>query len=144
MAEGTPGVPLEQRLLELWTHPPDSCDDPVAAFRGLYTDPVTINGTAVGVVELVERARSLHLRSAITPSSWSTESRPRASWRSPSSTRPDTPAPGRRRSVQIRRPIESSSGWESTYSPSTGAAGSGAIWVLGDELQRIVQLRATH
>lgn len=52
--------PIEQRLLDLWTLPPDSRDDPVAAFRALYTDPVTINGAEVAVDDLVARARALH------------------------------------------------------------------------------------
>jgi ketosteroid isomerase-like protein len=48
------------RLLALWTDGlPD--DDAVAAdaFRELYTDPVTVNGSQLGVADLVARARAL-------------------------------------------------------------------------------------
>ena len=53
-------VPLEEQLFALWTTPPDGQDDPTAAFRELYDDPVLINGVPVPVVELVGRARALH------------------------------------------------------------------------------------
>jgi hypothetical protein len=53
-------MPAEQRLFDLWTVPPDRRDDPEGAFRELYTDPVTINGTPVPVAGLVDRARALH------------------------------------------------------------------------------------
>jgi ketosteroid isomerase-like protein len=47
------------RLLRLWTEPLP--DGPAAeeAFRAVYTDPVTINGAALGAADLVARARSL-------------------------------------------------------------------------------------
>ena len=49
-----------ERLLRLWS---DSLaeDDAAAAdaFRELYTDPVTVNGTPVGVADLVVRARAV-------------------------------------------------------------------------------------
>jgi ketosteroid isomerase-like protein len=49
-----------ERLLRLWS---DSLpeDDAAAAdaFRELYTDPVTVNGTPIGVVDLVDRARAV-------------------------------------------------------------------------------------
>lgn len=50
---------LLERLLPLWTHPVDDRDDPEAAFRDLYADPVTVNGTEMPIPELVNRARSL-------------------------------------------------------------------------------------
>jgi hypothetical protein len=53
-------LPLEDRLFALWTAPPDSRDDPIAAFRDLYDDPVLINGTPLPVPDLVARARALH------------------------------------------------------------------------------------
>jgi hypothetical protein len=53
-------VALGQRLFDLWSVPPDTHADPVEAFRRLYTDPVMINGVSVPVVELVARARALH------------------------------------------------------------------------------------
>jgi predicted ester cyclase len=47
------------RLLRLWTGPLP--DDPTAeaAFRELYTDPVSVNGTPVTAAGLVARARAL-------------------------------------------------------------------------------------
>lgn len=47
-----------ERLLRLWTEPLPE-DDAAAAetFRGLYTDPVTVNGTPVTAADLVTRAR---------------------------------------------------------------------------------------
>ncbi|WP_246080919.1 ester cyclase [Modestobacter altitudinis] len=47
------------RLLRLWTELP--ADDAVAAaaFRELYTDPVTVNGAPVALTGLVVRARAL-------------------------------------------------------------------------------------
>jgi predicted ester cyclase len=50
---------LVDRLLDLWREPVDQRDDPEAAFRELYSDPVSINGIATPVSSLVERARSL-------------------------------------------------------------------------------------
>jgi predicted ester cyclase len=47
------------RLLDLWQEPIDTRDDPEAAFRELYADPVSINGVPTSVSSLVERARSL-------------------------------------------------------------------------------------
>ena len=51
---------IETRLLDLWSRPPDELPDPLAGFRAVYTDPVTINGTPWPVADLVERARALH------------------------------------------------------------------------------------
>jgi len=48
-----------ERLLNLWTDPlPDgaAAED---AFRELYTDPVTVNGTSLTAAEMVTRARAL-------------------------------------------------------------------------------------
>jgi hypothetical protein len=50
----------DQRLFDLWAVPPDERTDAVAAFRELYRDPVTINGTPMPVADLVDRARALH------------------------------------------------------------------------------------
>jgi predicted ester cyclase len=46
------------RLLRLWTDPLPE-DDAAAAFREVYSDPVTVNGTPVGADGLVARARAL-------------------------------------------------------------------------------------
>jgi predicted ester cyclase len=47
------------RLLRLWTEPLP--DGPAAeeAFRALYTDPVTVNGSALTAADLVARARAV-------------------------------------------------------------------------------------
>jgi len=50
---------LPDRLFDLWLEPVDARDDPEAAFRELYADPVSINGTPRPVSFLVERARAL-------------------------------------------------------------------------------------
>jgi SnoaL-like polyketide cyclase len=47
------------RLLPLWTEPVDSRDDTGAAFREVYADPVVVNGTAMPIVEMTDRARAL-------------------------------------------------------------------------------------
>jgi predicted ester cyclase len=52
---------LETRLFELWSSPPDSTPDPLAAFGAVYADPVVINGTPMTLPDLVARARALHV-----------------------------------------------------------------------------------
>ena len=48
------------RLLRLWDGPLPAADDAaVAEFRAVYTDPVTVNGSAVPVSELVAMARAM-------------------------------------------------------------------------------------
>jgi predicted ester cyclase len=47
-------------LLRLWTEPVAATPDALAAFGALYTDPVSVNGVDVALVDLVERARALH------------------------------------------------------------------------------------
>ena len=51
---------LQARLFELWSSPPDSNADPLAAFGAVYTDPVLINGAPMALTDLVARARALH------------------------------------------------------------------------------------
>ncbi|GIH94317.1 ester cyclase [Planobispora siamensis] len=51
---------LTDRLLELWQAPPADPAAAEAAFRALYADPLTVNGTAFTVAGLVQRARELH------------------------------------------------------------------------------------
>ena len=52
-------IDLLGRLLPLWTQPVDSWDDAEAAFRGVYADPVVVNGIKMPIAELVGRARAL-------------------------------------------------------------------------------------
>jgi ketosteroid isomerase-like protein len=47
-----------QRLLRLWTDPlPEDDGAAAAAFRELYSDPVTVNGVSLTAADLVARAR---------------------------------------------------------------------------------------
>ena len=47
-------------MMRLWSEPlPDSDEEAAAAFRELYTDPVVVNGTELGVADLVARARAV-------------------------------------------------------------------------------------
>ena len=48
-----------ERLLRLWTDVPADDAAAEAAFRAVYTDPVTINGTPRHASDLVARARGL-------------------------------------------------------------------------------------
>ena len=52
-------IAILERLLALWTQPIDSWDDAEAAFRGVYADPVVMNGIEMPIAELVGRARAL-------------------------------------------------------------------------------------
>lgn len=49
---------LVERLLSCWEEPIDGRADPEGDFRAPYHDPVTINGTAAPVADLVRRARA--------------------------------------------------------------------------------------
>lgn len=51
---------LVSRLMALWLDPPTDEAAALAAFRELYTDPVAVNGTALGAADLLARARALH------------------------------------------------------------------------------------
>ena len=50
---------LVDRLVRLWTVPLPDGDGAIAAFRQVYTDPVSINGADVSATSLLERAQSL-------------------------------------------------------------------------------------
>ena len=43
--------------MRLWTEPVPATPDAIAAFGELYTDPVSVNGTDVSLIDLVDRAR---------------------------------------------------------------------------------------
>jgi predicted ester cyclase len=47
------------RLLRLWTEPLPGGPAAEEAFRAVYTDPVTVNGSALSAADLVARARAL-------------------------------------------------------------------------------------
>jgi SnoaL-like polyketide cyclase len=128
------------RLLDLWSRPPDDLPDPLAAFRAVYADPVTINGSAWPVADLVERARGLH--AAFTEHAVEVVDRVAA---------PDKLV------IAFRHTARHTGTWRTPLGelPPTGRAVSGlgidvltldaegrvsAIWVLADELQRILQV----
>jgi ketosteroid isomerase-like protein len=48
-----------ERLLRLWTDVPADDAAAEAAFRAVYADPVSINGTPVRAADLVARARAI-------------------------------------------------------------------------------------
>ena len=48
-----------EALLRVWTMPPADEAEAVAAFRAVYTDPVTVNGLRLTAHDLVARARTL-------------------------------------------------------------------------------------
>ena len=132
----------EQRLLELWTVPPDHRDDPVAAFRACYTDPVTINGAPMAVADLVERARALHrafddhvievVDRVESPGKLAIAIRHTARHIGPWSTPVGVVEPTGRTVVGVGIDVL-----------TIDAAGRiSAIWVLADELQRLVQVGA--
>jgi predicted ester cyclase len=50
---------LVASLLALWQQPPEGPDEARAAFAGLYTDPVELNGVATPLSDLIDRARWL-------------------------------------------------------------------------------------
>jgi hypothetical protein len=54
-------VPFDvERLLRLWSDPlPEADDAATDAFRQLYADPVTVNGTPLTAADMVARARAM-------------------------------------------------------------------------------------
>jgi SnoaL-like polyketide cyclase len=134
-------IKLEERLFALWTVPPSSGDDLDAAFRELYDDPVLINGVSIPVTDLVARARALH--SAFTEHDIQIVER--------------IAEPGKL-AIAFRHTARHTGPWTTPLGvlEPTGSmvAGLGIdlltvrdgriteVWVLADELQRLVQVRA--
>ena len=48
------------RALDLWSAPLPEGDAAIELFRGVYADPVPINGVPTSVADLVARARMIH------------------------------------------------------------------------------------
>ncbi|MEU8815413.1 ester cyclase [Actinoplanes sp. NPDC048796] len=132
---------LEDQLFALWRVPPREHGDALAAFRRVYTDPVTINGTPMPVADLVARAEALH--AAFTEHDIEVVDR--------------VEAPGKL-TVAFRHRARHTGVWVTPLGdlPPTGREVNGlgidvltltgdgrvaAIWVLADELQRILQVR---
>ena len=132
---------MERQLFELWSVPPDEHGDPVAAFGRLYADPVIINGISMSVADLVARARTLH--EAFTdhvidvvdvveaPGKLTVAFRHRARHTGPWATPLGEIAPTGRTVTGL--------GIDVLTLDATGQIT--AIWVLADELQRILQVR---
>ena len=130
----------ETQLFDLWSQPPDQHREPLAAFRAIYTDPVTINGSAWPVADLVERARALHtaftehaievVDRVATPGklviAFRHTARHTGLWRTPLG---ELPATGR-----------TVAGLGIDVLTIEGDGRISAIWVLADELQRILQV----
>jgi len=133
-------VELEQQLFDLWLVPPAERGDAVAAFSRVYTDPVVINGTAMSVADLVVRASALH--TAFTEHVIEVVDR--------------VAAPGKL-TVAFRHSARHTGLWVTPLGelPPTGRTVHGLgidvltldddgriarIWVLADELQRILQV----
>jgi len=132
---------MERQLFDLWSVPPDEHGDPVEAFGRLYADPVIINGAAMSIADLVARARALH--EAFTehvidvvdlveaPGKLTVAFRHRARHTGPWTTPLGRLAPtGRTVSGLGIDVLTLDAGGRIT-----------AIWVLADELQRILQVR---
>ncbi|MFI7600193.1 ester cyclase [Actinoplanes sp. NPDC049681] len=134
-------VELEQQLFDLWRVPPSERDDPVRAFARVYTDPVIINDAPMPVADLVARAAALHaaftehvieiVDRMAAPGKLTVAFRHRARhtglWRTPLG---DLPPTGR-----------TVSGLGIDVLTLDGSGRVSRIWVLADELQRIVQVR---
>jgi predicted ester cyclase len=58
---GTTAYRLVTRLLELWAAPIEDPAEALDRFSTVYHDPVTLNGTALPLTALVERAAATHL-----------------------------------------------------------------------------------
>ncbi|WP_433306743.1 ester cyclase [Actinoplanes sp. CA-030573] len=131
---------IDDQLFDLWRVPPDVHGDPVAAFARLYADPVIINGVPMAVTGLVERAAALH--EAFTGHTIEVVDR--------------VEAPGKL-TVAFRHTARHTGVWRTPLGdlPPTGGTVTGlgidvltiddegrisAIWVLADELQRILQV----
>lgn len=129
------------QLFELWIVSPDERSDPVSAFRALYTDPVTINGSPMPVAGLVDRARAVH--AAFSGNTMEVVRQV---------TTEDT------LTIAFRHTARHSGPWQTPLGviAATGRTVTGLgidiltldpdgrireIWVLADELQRILQVR---
>jgi hypothetical protein len=131
---------LEDQLFGLWRVPPGEHGDAEAAFRRVYTDPVLVNGTPTPVAGLVARAQALHtafsdhdieiLDRVRAPGKLTVAFRHRARHTGPWSTPLGELAPTGR--------VVNGLGIDVL---TLGADGRiTGIWVLADELQRILQV----
>jgi hypothetical protein len=130
-----------QQLLDLWAVPTDQQANPLEAFGAVYADPVSINGTPTPVTDLVERARTLHQAFADHVIEVV-----------------DTVEQQDKLAIAFRHTARHVGPWTTPLGelPATGRTVTGLgidlltfdvtgriahIWVLADELQRILQVR---
>ncbi|GAA4605200.1 hypothetical protein GCM10023107_71040 [Actinoplanes octamycinicus] len=131
-------------MFALWRVAPEEQGDPIGRFGAVYTDPVTINGVPMPVKDLVARARALH--AAFTEHEIEVVDR--------------VAAPGKL-VVAFRHRARHTGTWTTPLGEiaPTGRTVSGlgidvltlagdgrvsGIWVLADELQRILQVHDPH
>jgi hypothetical protein len=130
-----------ERLMDLWVVPTDQRTDPMAAFGAVYADPVTINGTPTPLGELVARARALH-----------------ATFSDHVIELVDRVEAQDKLAIAFRHTARHVGPWQTALGevPATGRTVTGLgmdiltfdadgriseIWVLADELQRLLQVR---
>jgi hypothetical protein len=134
-------VDFEEQLFDLWRVPPSVQDDPVEAFGRLYTDPVLINGVPMPVPDLVARAVALH--AAFTDHVIEVVDRVAAPGKLTVAFRHDARHTGLWRTplgdLEPTGRTVSGLGIDVLTLDATGRIS--AIWVLADELQRILQVR---
>lgn len=135
-------APPTDRLAALWTAAPTGDDRDDQAFLGVYTDTVRLNGAEVGVADLVARYRALHAAFAgiaidevarlEAPGGLAVVLRQRGRHAGPLATPAGELAPTGRPFDVLGIDV-------------LGLAGDGritTIWVVADELGRLVQLGA--
>jgi len=132
---------LAAGLVALWGSPPTGDDRDADAFRALYADPVVLNGTSVPVEDLVARYRALHaacadietdlVDQAEAPGALTVVLRQRGRHVGPLATPVGTVAPTGRRFDVLGIDLLRVAGGRITD-----------IWVVADELGRLLQLDA--
>jgi hypothetical protein len=130
-----------QQLMDLWVVPTDEQADPFEAFGAVYADPVSINGTPMSVADVVARARTLHLAFADHVIELV-----------------DQVEQGDKLAIAFRHTARHVGSWTTPLGEfkATGRTVTGLgidlltfdadgrireIWVLADELQRVLQVR---
>lgn len=119
---------LLDRLVGLWTQPVVGREDPVAAFRTVYADPVVVNGVDLPVAELVGRASAVQETSTRGRSTSWTRSRHWTASSSRSSCAGGVSASSTRRWGRWRRPNGRLRSARSMSSPSAQVSSPACGW----------------